>query len=427
MNRSLISLSVLAATSALVCAGCSSGGETAAKGPDGKITLTIATFNEFGYEGLLKEYEAAHPNITIEHKKAATSNEARDNINTRLAAGSGLSDIEAVEVDWWPELMQYADRFVDLSGDDVADRWLEWKTKAATDSEGRLIGFGTDSGPTAICYRADLFAKAGLPTERSEVAALLKGGWDKYFEVGKTFHQATKIPWYDSATATYQGMINQTKNPYEKNDDTVIALKDNVTAKKVYDDSVTAGVHDDLSAHLEQWSEDWVNAFQNDGFATVMCPAWMLGVIEGNAKGVKGWDVADVYPGGGGNQGGSYLTVPDQGKHPKEARELAAWLTAPEQQLKAFKAIGAFPSQKAALESAELKEMTNAFFNNAPVGEIFSNRAKAVSVTPHKGPHYFAISDVVTAALTRVDVAKSDTGESSWKKALAEFDQLGIE
>ena len=48
------------------------------------------------------------------------------------------------------------------------------------------------------------------------------------------------------------------------------------------------------------------------------------------------WNVADVFPGGGGNWGGSYLTVPADGKNIEAATELAAWLTAPEQQLKAL-------------------------------------------------------------------------------------------
>ena len=106
------------------CGGASDGaaGEdtSATSGGDGgKITLTVATFNEFGYEELVEEYMELNPDVTVEHKKAATANEARDNLNTRLAAGSGLSDIEGVEVDWLSELMQYSDMFVDLSDPEV--------------------------------------------------------------------------------------------------------------------------------------------------------------------------------------------------------------------------------------------------------------------------------------------------------------------
>ncbi|WP_372594649.1 ABC transporter substrate-binding protein, partial [Actinotalea sp.] len=327
---------------ALVAAGCSSAGDTdtsdggSGTGGDEKITLTVATFNEFGYEDLITEYMELNPNITVEQKKAATSNEARDNLNTRLAAGSGLSDIEAIEVDWLPELMQYPDKFVDLTSDDVEGRWLDWKVAQATTTDGQLLGYGTDIGPEGVCYRSDLFAAAGLPTDRDEVADLLGSTWQDYFDAGKDFTAASGIPWFDSAGAIYQGMINQVENAYEESDGTPIPLADNTQAREIYDTVLTAAVTDGLSARYAQWSEDWTNAFQNDGFATMLCPGWMLGVIEGNAAGVEGWDIADTFPGGGGNWGGSFLTVPTQGAHPEEARELAAWLTAPEQQIKAF-------------------------------------------------------------------------------------------
>ena len=112
-------LSAAAACLALSLTACGSaapekGGVNDATGSE-PVTLTVGTFNEFGYEELFEEYEELNPNVTIEHKKAATTNEARDNLTTRLAAGSGLSDIEAVEVDWLPELLQYPDRFADLS------------------------------------------------------------------------------------------------------------------------------------------------------------------------------------------------------------------------------------------------------------------------------------------------------------------------
>ena len=42
---------------------------------------------------------------------------------------------------------------------------------------------------------------------------------------------------------------------------------------------------------------------------------WMLGVISGNAPDTTGWDIADAFPGGGGNWGGSYLVVPANGEN----------------------------------------------------------------------------------------------------------------
>ncbi|GAA1124259.1 ABC transporter substrate-binding protein [Arthrobacter flavus] len=421
-------LSASAVCLALAVSACGSTSAPAGNVDDATgesdVTLTVATFNEFGYEDLFTEYEELNDNVTIEHKKAATSNEARDNLTTRLAAGSGLSDIEAIEVDWLAELMEYPDQFADLADPAVDGRWLDWKTEAATTPDGQLIGYGTDVGPQGVCYRADLFEEAGLPTDRDEVAALLGGTWDSYFEAGRDFVAASDgVAWFDSAGATYQGMINQVENAYENEDGTVIAA-DNAEVKEIYETVVAASVDDNLSAHLGQWSEDWTAGFQSDAFATMLCPGWMLGVIEGNAEGVEGWDIANVFPGGGGNWGGSYLTVPVQGENQAEAKKLADWLTAPEQQIKAFNAKGTFPSQVDALESTDLLGATNEFFNDAPTGEILAERALAVDITPFKGPKYFPINDAMQQALTRVDVDQTDDVASSWDKFVTAVNAL---
>lgn len=420
-TRTALGIAVLASVS-LVATGCATD-DGSGTGDGGEITLTIATFNDFGYtDALLQEYMDANPGVTIVHNRAATSNDARANFFQKLGAGSGLADVEAIEVDWLPEMMQYADKLYDLSDPSVDDRWLDWKTAAATDADGRLVGYGTDIGPEAICYRADLFAEAGLPSERGEVAALLEGGWDRYFEVGHDYVAATGNAWYDSAGATYQGMINQFANYYEKNDGTVIATSNpdvEATFRTVLEESA------DLSAKLGQWSDDWFGALSTGGYATMLCPGWMLGVISGNAADTTGWDIADVFPGGGGNWGGSYLTVPAQGKNTEEAKKFAAWLTAPEQQVKAFANAGTFPSQVDAYSDEALTASVNEYFNNAPVGEILINRANAVDpVPPFKGAKYFQINDAAQQALTRVEEGQQSIDES-WAQFVSEVEALG--
>ena len=125
MRTTFIRTAVLpTAVLALLAAGCSQpatapspSASAATSASTEPVTLTVATFNEFGYEELFKEYTKLHPNVTITPKKAATSNEARENYFSKLAAGSGLSDIEAIEVDWLPDVMQTADKLADLTGE----------------------------------------------------------------------------------------------------------------------------------------------------------------------------------------------------------------------------------------------------------------------------------------------------------------------
>lgn len=417
---------------ALLATACSSGNpsEDETTDSDEPITLTVATFNDFGYtDELLAEYTKEHPNVTVKQTKAAKSEDARNNLTTKLGAGgAGLADIEAIEVDWLPELLQAPDKFVDLTDESVDGRWVDWKVEQATAADGTLIGYGTDIGPEAICYRSDLFAAAGLPTDRAEVAELLGGDdatWEKYYEVGADFvAKSGGVAWFDSANAIYQGVINQQTNAYEETDGTPKDLASNSEVQDLYNGVLDASAT--LSAHLNQWSPDWDAAFQSNGFATMLCPAWMQGPLKERAGGVVGWDIANVFPGGGGNWGGSFLTVPASGKNTEAAKELAAWLTSPETQIKAFANAGTFPSQVDAYTDETLTGATNEFFNNAPVGEIFADRAQAIAVTPFKGPNYFSIHQTVTDAITKVDVDKSADAAAAWDGAVQAYQDLGL-
>ena len=408
-----------AASIALIATGCAGADDTASEG--GPVELTIATFNDFGYtDELLQEYMDENPNVTVVQNKAATSNDARANYFQKLGK-KGLADVEAIEVDWLPEVMQYSDLLAEVPSG-TADRWLDWKVDAATDADGRLIGYGTDIGPEGVCYRSDLFAAAGLPTDRESVAALLEGDWAKYFEVGAQYTAATGKAWFDSAGGTYQGMVNQVEAAYEDPDSGDIIATDNGEVEDIYNQVLDASATQ--SAHLGQWSDDWFAGLSNGAYATMLCPGWMLGVISGNAEGVTGWDVANVFPNGGGNWGGSYLTVPANGAHVEEAQKLADWLTAPEQQIKAFVNAGTFPSQNDAYTDEALTGFVNEYFNNAPVGQIFTDRAKAVSVAPFKGEFYFQINDAMQKALTRVEDGTQDK-QASWDQWVSEVEAIG--
>ena len=409
-----------AATIALIATGCSPAAESG-EGDGGAIELTVATFNDFGYtDELLQEYMDANPNITVVQNKAATSNDARANYFQKLGK-SGLADVEAIEVDWLPEVMQYSDLLAEVPAD-LNDRWLDWKVQAATDTDDRLIGYGTDIGPEGVCYRSDLFAAAGLPTDRESVATLLEGDWAKYFEVGAQYSAATGKAWFDSAGGTYQGMVNQVEAAYEDPDSGEIIATENPEVEDIYNQVLDASAAQ--SAHLGQWSDDWFAGLSNGAYATMLCPGWMLGVISGNAEDVTTWDVANVFPDGGGNWGGSYLTVPANGAHVEEAQKLADWLTAPEQQVKAFVNAGTFPSQNEAFTDPALTDFTNEYFNNAPVGQIFTDRANAVTVAPFKGEFYFQINDAMQKALTRVEDGTQDK-QASWDQWVSEVEAIG--
>ena len=96
----------MALTLATTAAACGGGDDDGGSSADGVTTISVATFNEFGYEDLIDEWNAANDDIKIEQVKVGTWDDAKANFYTKLAAGSGLSDIEAIEGDGMPAIMR---------------------------------------------------------------------------------------------------------------------------------------------------------------------------------------------------------------------------------------------------------------------------------------------------------------------------------
>ncbi|QRP47149.1 ABC transporter substrate-binding protein [Amycolatopsis sp. FDAARGOS 1241] len=400
---------------ALGVAACGGGGSDgdipAAAAPGEHVELTLATFTEFGYEELIPEYERLHPNIKITHRKTGQGGPYAQDMMTKLAAGSGLADVQAVEEGHLSDILSKSSKFYDLTtigpADASADRWLPWKYDAGKDKNGKLIGYGTDIGPDAMCYRKDLLEAAGMPTDPASVKTMF-ATWDSYFAAGAQYAQKTGKAWFDSAAQNFNAMVNQLPVGYLDKSDK-LTVESNQGIKDAWQ-KVTGAVAKGESAKLTAFSNEWNSGFRQSAFATKVCPAWMLGVIKEQAgpENAGKWAVTDAFPGGGGNWGGSYLTVPTQSKHPREAAALAAWLTAPEQQLKAFQAKGNFPSQVKALSSPELLSQTDAYFGGAKIGELFAEQAKKVAQAQYKGPNDGQIQENVTApALQAVEQGKS--------------------
>ncbi|MFF6792031.1 extracellular solute-binding protein [Streptomyces filamentosus] len=401
-------------------AACGSGASgTAADEPGGKVTLTVDLFGSFGYKeaGLYAEYEKLHPGVTI--KQTDTEDEADywKSLQTRLAGGGGLADVQGVEVGRIASVtQQQADRFEDLrkyGADGLKNQFAEAKWAAATGKNGEVLGLGTDVGPEAMCYRTDLLKQAGLPTDRDELAEKWST-WDGYLELGKQYKAKApgKSAWLDSVGSLFSIMIGQEEERYYDASGALI-WETNPALKTAWEASVEASGAG-LSAKLDQWSPQWNQAFAAGSFATLPCPAWMLGYIKGQAgeTGKGKWDVAEL-PGGAGNWGGSYLAVPKAAKNKKEAYELIKWLTAPEQQAKIFAKQGNFPSSTGAI--AEVAGTTDPYFSGAPIGKIFGDAAKAAPVQV-LGVHDQNINQQITNALSEVE-RKGLAPEKAWENA----------
>ncbi|MFE7105742.1 extracellular solute-binding protein [Streptomyces sp. NPDC057575] len=416
--------------SALLLTGCSSDSDqSGSTGPDanGNITLTVADFGQFGYKeaGLFAKYHELHPDITVKENVTADEQVYYPKFLQQLNTGSGLADIQGIEVGRVKELVDTkADAFADLAGVIDSGQWVNWKALQATTDDGKVIGAGTDIGPMSLCYRRDLFEQAGLPADREEIAAKVAGGWDDYLKLGEEYKKkAPKGTFYmDSASAMYNSVVSSNEEQYYSKDGKAI-YKDSAGVKAGWNLAAEAAAKD-LTAGLAQFQDPWKAALRKGTVATVACPAWMAAQIATYAGDeFKGkWDIARTPGETAANWGGSFLAVPAKGKNVEEAQKLVKWLTAPEQQAAVFKAVGVFPSNKGAYELPEVKSAKLEYFNNAPIGEIYAAEAQVIPAAV-LGPKDGIIKDSISTQINNMEQRGTEP-DDAWKAATEAIDKV---
>lgn len=417
----LAALAVLASATA-----CSKDKDSSSGGSNESIELNVDVFGDqgFGYEDLYTEYKKTHPNITIKERgKGLGLTDYNNRLTQWMASGTGAGDVIALEEGTIVQYKAQADNFVNLldyNAASVKSNFFSWKWEQGATSDGKkVIGVGTDVGSMAMCYRTDLFKEANLPTARDEVGKLWPT-WDAYIETGKKFAAAnTKAKFVDSSTNLFNTILMQTAGNgsgytyFDKSDK--LAIDSNGDIKTAWDLTVKM-IDANLSGGFRSFSDDWNAAFKQASFATIACPAWMTGNIKGQAgdAGNGKWDIAKA-PGNGGNWGGSFLAVPKQSKHAKEAAELALFLTSKTGQIAAFNKIGALPSNPEAIKDTAVQSAKNDYFSGAPTGQIFG--AGAAELKPvYLGSLNQAVRDEVENALRSVE-QKQRSSADGWSDA----------
>ncbi|MEU6999023.1 ABC transporter substrate-binding protein [Nonomuraea sp. NPDC046570] len=392
-HKRLAAAAVMAATLG-VTAACGSGSEAPEAGASPAaaepVTITVNTFGggaNFGYKEPIEKWNASHTDIKIKESHLSDQFEQQywPQMIQWLQAGSGAGDVIGIDEGGMGLAKAHPEWWADLGEQGLKSRqgdYPSWKWENGVTADGKLFGLGTDIGGMSLCYRRDLFEKAGLPSDREEVGALWPT-WDDFLEVGAKFQSKVKDTKFTDGTNTLYNVVlvqEAAKNgnvSYFDKDNTLIVEK-NPAVKTSFDFAAKLS-RQGLTAKLRNFTPEWATGTQKGAFATVGCPSWMLGVVSGNAgeSGKGKWDVAAV-PGGGGNWGGSWLAVPKQTKHPKEAAMVADYLTNAATEAAIFQKDGNMPSNTKAQQDPAVLGAKDAFFNDAPKGEIFAKSAAAL-------------------------------------------------
>ncbi|TDD43431.1 extracellular solute-binding protein [Nonomuraea terrae] len=414
-RRGLTAASALAAV-VLAVTSCGSGGgaDSGAPASSGPVTIRVQTFGggaNFGYKNAIAKWNAEHKDIQIkeEHLTDQFEQQYWPQMIQWLTSGTGAGDVVGIDEggmglakahpEWWADLKEYGleSRKADFPA---------WKWENGVAPDGKLFGLGTDIGGMSLCYRKDLFEQAGLPGDRDEVSALWPT-WDDFMKVGRQFQSKVKdTKWTDGTNTLYQVVLYQeaAKNgnvTYFDQQNNLI-LDKNPAVRTAFDFAQKMS-QQGMTAKLRNFSDEWAAGTQRGAFATVGCPSWMLGTVSGNAgdAGSGKWDVASV-PGGGGNWGGSWLAVPAQSKHPKEAAMVADYLTQAQTQASVFADFGNMPSNTKAQQDPAVQGAKNEYFNDAPIGEIFAKSAADLQPV-FLGVNHTQVKNAVEAVIQGMD------------------------
>jgi len=379
------------------------------------VTLRVAFWGEFGFKELQAAYKAVAPNVTLKLESGQYANVNGD-LQKFLIAGSGAPDVQAIDEGYIVQYRNEAQYFVNLAqqpgGAAREGDYLPWKWKESLGPNGEQIGFGTDIGGQALCYRTDLFKAAGLPTDRDAVSKLWST-WADFENVGKQYVAKTGKKFIDNATNILNPILAQQPVGYFTSDEK-LALEG---GPKTAWDQTLPFITDGLSANIAAWTPQWDAGFKSGSFAVLACPAWMIGHIQEAAPTTSGkWDIAQI-PGGGGNWGGSFLTIPKQSKHADAAYAFINWFTQPAQLLQVFKTVGNLPSEPALYTDPSFTSFTKPFFNNAPTGVIFAKTAQNLQ-PQYLGKLNGAVRTAVENVLQSVQDGKVKAADG-WAAAVA--------
>lgn len=414
---------------------------TATADTDTCTVLKVETFGDVIQPALVADYRKLHPEIKLSIKKSDLDALNGTSLYTQCAAGgAGNPDIAAVEISYSGFWRSYPQCFTDLrtlrtsvgnkSANELKKDYLAWRWAQGVGYNDSVIGIPTDVGGLEVAYRWDLFKAKGLPYKRADVSKAWNT-WPKFIDFGKKYmtkvsaaDKKKNIGFMDNVATIYAAMMNQGTMKYYKNNGTdagQLVFKTNPQVKLAFNTTITAAKAG-IGTRVGQFSSDWNVGMSKGTFAVMLAPAWMMDYIKGQAPTTKGkWDIADI-PGGGGNQGGSQLTIPKGAKHKQEAWDFISWYLAPAQQLKVFQVYGLFPSTPSLYTDSDLVGFKDPFFNNAPTGAIYADGVKKLKPI-FEGKLQRCIDMAMGSAMSLVINGKEKVPAKAYAKGLSDADK----
>lgn len=414
-RRRFVQTTLLVAAGAGVTAAC--GGSDSSSGTKDGKELTLWYWGGGLSDKVVADAKKQFTDVTL--KSSIIGGTFKQKLLTTMNGRSFVPDITGIKGEDIASFLPNANRFIDLNtlgADKIASEYLGWKLKQGQTQDGKQIGFPIDIGPTAMYYREDMFAKAGLPTDPAKVAAEIST-WEDYFAIGADIQKAyPKAFLLNNMTAVFDMSLGQGGKRMIDEDNKFIGDQEHVRkcwdlAVQLYESGADAKIND----------ESLKAAVADGSVATQLGAAWMTLDVKDMAPNTSGkWRVAPL-PGGPSNMGGSFLALTKECRNPEVAFEIIKWLLSPENQGRGFTDAALFPSAPAAYELPALTE-GDPFFGGQKTIEVFGPAAEKVPAF-YEAPANAAVAVPYYNELTSIE-SKGKKPDDAWKDAVEQAKQI---
>jgi cellobiose transport system substrate-binding protein len=419
IQAGLLSLAAAGVGGAVTACGGSGGTTAAGGGGGGAEELTLwywgGGLSDKAVEDAVKQFAAK---TTI--KPSVIGGDFKQKLITTMNGRKFVPDITGIKGENIASLLAEPDRFIDLNtlgADKLAGQYVEWKWKQGSTTDGKLIGFPIDIGPTALFYRQDIFEKAGLPSDPAEVGSAMSS-WDAFFEAGAKLRKANPDAF---PLDTMEGLFDMTVGQQSKRfiDENNTFIGDQAHIRAAWDIVIKANELGLIGTKYD--GADWNAAAQQGKIAATCGAAWFaLDLKDGVADTAGKWRVAPM-PGGPANIGGSFLALTAECRDPKLAFEVVTWLLSPENQARGFADAALFPAAPAAYDMPELTG-GDPFFGDQKTIEVFGPAAQNIPVQ-YEAPADAAVGQPFKDELVSV-WTKGKKADVAWTDAVASAKQI---
>ena len=436
-RRTAATLTVGAATVAVLLTGCAPGGsDGAAQGPitQDQIDEAMSTPTELTFwtwvpdiQNEVDLFEAKYPDIKVKVENVGQGLPHYQKLRSAIEAGEGAPDVAQIEYQYIPSFV-LPESLLDLApygGDDLSDEFVGWAWNQVSPGD-EVWAIPQDVGPMGNLYREDILNAAGI----TEPPAT----WDEYAVAAQAVKDTTGS-YISNLGATQAGQMigffwQAGIKPFGYDGEETVSIDVNSDEAKKVADYWTGLIQADLISTDVDFNDTWYQGLASGKYAGWLTAAWGPIFLQGTAADTSGlWRAAPLPQWSDGDQvsgnwGGSSDAVLASSENPIAAYELAKFInTDAESSMKLATEQFLFPPQVSVLKDPAFVDQESEFYGGQKVNELFAEISQTVDTEFQWLPFMDYVYSTYEETMGTVIAAKGDIGAAldTWQDQLVKY------